>query len=72
MVYRRIEKENELLYTVWSLVMVREPYLLAQKAKDANMQTDVGEYNCSYVIDAGSRDIILFTGAEYQYRPPRV
>ena len=26
MIYRRVEKESdELLYTIWSLVMVREP-----------------------------------------------
>ena len=29
--YRRVEKEsNELLYTVWSLVMVREPIASAR------------------------------------------
>ena len=36
--YRRVQKESdELLYTVWSLVMVREPYIYnqlpAQEAK---------------------------------------
>ncbi|KOX78878.1 hypothetical protein WN51_08637 [Melipona quadrifasciata] len=34
-IYRRIQKEDELLYTVWSLVMVREP---VTNARDGTVQ----------------------------------